>query len=982
MSSLVRVALAAVLLVPALSARAFSQGTITGSILDARSRRPLAGAQVFIANSAVGALSASSGRYLLVNAPAGEVSVQVELLGYRKAARTVTVPSGGSVAVNFELDEEALELDEIIVTGTAGGTQRRAIGNVVDRVDAAKLAEITPSLNMEQTLGQRTPGVTVYPASGMIGTGSVMRIRGVSSMSLPNQPIIIVDGVRVDNEPATGPPLRQGRQVSRLNDLNLEEVESIEVIKGPAAATLYGTEAANGVVQIITKRGRQGPPTVEVAIAQGANWMDDPEGRILWTYSYDDATGKRDSMNVYQLEKARGNNVFQTGHLQSYTVSLRGGSDLVRYFSSVDVDDNEGILSYNWQKKLGARTNLTLVPNEQWEINGNLGYIESKTRFGQAAAGFGIWDMIIYSSPTLLNTPNRGFRYANPETAAKIESLSNLDRFTASAEIRFRPFEWFQQRLVAGRDVVEEENSQLFPRVPPNEINFFGSRGVGSKLVETRDVKYSTLDYSATASFELRPEVRSATSFGAQYVHKGFTTLMTQGDNFPAPSVTTVAGASQTRGSEDFIENKTLGFYLQQQFDWHNRLFVTGALRGDGNSAFGSEFKAAYYPKFSATWVISEEAFWNLRPVNTLRLRTAWGQAGLQPDVFAAVTLYTPTVGSGAAPALTPNTLGNPNLKPEVGDELEFGFDAGLLEDRLTAAFTYYTRTTRDAIVAKPVRPSEGFPGSQMVNLGKVKNWGVELALTGRVLEGERLGWDLGLNLATHKNRIESLGGLPPIVFGDQQHREGYPIASIFHWKVVHAEYDAKGALVNVLCDGGAENDHKPMPCGQAPKLYWGQPNPRWSGNVNSTVTLLRNLQLYALVDFRGGFTQISGDIQGPATVFRNTTTSTPMRDPIYQAYRDVVPRAPIGMYDAGFAKLRELSATFTLPESWVRGFKRASLTAAWRNVALLWAAQKDTWGEPIFDPEIRTPGGEHDARFQTVMPPTMHFLTTLRLTF
>jgi TonB-dependent SusC/RagA subfamily outer membrane receptor len=824
----------------------------------------------------------------------------------------------------------------------------------------------------------------------MVGSGSAVRIRGAASLSLTNQPLIYVDGVRVDNNPSAGPSIRQGRFASRINDFNPEDIESMEIIKGPAAATLYGTEASNGVIQIITKRGRSGKPRFDISLKEGGNFLRNAEDRIRLTYGKNPNSGLLDSVNMLtRWREMTGRNIFTTGRMQQVDASLSGGNEAARYFVSADQLDNTGIVPYNWVKGTTSRANLSLLPATAWQVDAHLDFIQNETRFAQAAEGFGVWDMIVYSKPTLFNTATQGFRYANPDVAGLIDSRSKVNRFTGGVDIKNTPFPWLVQQLKAGVDAGNTTNQILFPRVPDGQTNFFGSKGTGDKTLENVTTNYSTLDYSATAKTD-NSVLTTATSFGAQYYRKQFTLASEFGQNFPTPDVTTVGGAAVTSSGEDFVENKTLGMYVQEALGWRNRLFLTAALRGDANSAFGKDYKAAYYPKLSGAWVVSEEPFWHLSGVTSLRLRGAWGQAGQQPDAFDAITLYTPTTGPGGVPVLTPGSLGNTALKPERGEELELGFDLGVLDDRVTATFTHYNRTTKDAIVRAPNQPSVGFPGARVVNLGRVAAWGSELGVNARVIEGPKLGWDLGLNIATSHNRIESLGGVPPVGVPnsgnaiDQYNREGYSVGAFFWKKVVSADYSSAGTLQNVLCDDGNGGT---IACARAPLIYYGQPTPTTLGSVTNTLTVLKAFRLSALVDYQTGMTFEDGEIEAGHQNFQNTAMSNPISgsvDPIFAAYQGSVGRPPLGFFDAGFVKLRELSASYVLPEGIVArlGASSASLTGAWRNVAFLWQAQKDIYGARIFDPEQRPPGSETAARYQTTIPPSSQIVFTARLGF
>ena len=205
----------------------------------------------------------------------------------------------------------------------------------------------------------------------------------------------------------------------------------------------------------------------------------------------------------------------------------------------------------------------------------------------------------------------------------------------------------------------------------------------------------SRWDYDVTES------LNTQTSFGGQYYQKKEQSRGSLGLVFPTGVVTTISGAATTSADEDFVENVTAGVYIQEQLGWNDRLFLTGAVRWDDNSAFGENFDAAVYPKLSGTWVISEEDFFDVGMINQLRLRSAWGKSGRQPDIFAAQRFYDPNTGPGGVSVLTPGTIGNPDLKPETSSEIEVGADLSMFDDRLSASFTYYDRTTKDAILQR-----------------------------------------------------------------------------------------------------------------------------------------------------------------------------------------------------------------------------------------------------------------------------------------
>ncbi len=956
-------------------------GAVGGKVVDAQSLQPLTGAQVVVAGTNLGGLTDARGRFRITGLTGSQVELRVVMIGYKTATQAVTV---GTEDVRIAVSQAAVALEELVVTGTPGQTQMRAVGNSVTKLNTGAVLEAKPVGSVESLLKGEVPGLTVRTGQGNLGTGGVIRVRGVSSLSLSNQPLIYVDGVRVNNDPRAGPSIRGGSQSSRLDDIDPEDIETIQVIKGPAAATLYGTEASNGVIQITTKRGAQGRPTVSATVKGGGNYFRNPAGRLPTNYWKDPSTGQLVSDNLYADELAAGRHPFTNGPIRSADVQVRGGSDNVHYFTAVGLEDSQGMVNYNWLKKYNLRGNVQLIPNEKWDINFDLGYLNSQTRYGQAANGWDVMGQFIWGSPRTVDTRLRGFLRAPPEVAATIDSRSKVDHTTVSVQINHHPTHWLTNRLTIGTDVTQAANSILFPRSPEGSGGFFGAASLGDKTLDENRDQFTTVDLASTAVLDLAPEINASTSAGAQYYVKQTELVGTRGLQFPAPPITTIGGAAQTFANETYLENKTAGGFVQEQLSWKNRRFLTGAVRFDDNSAFGANFNFVTYPKVSASWVLNEEPFWHLGVVNALKLRAAWGEAGQQPDVFAAAQLYQPETGPGDASVLTPQTIGNPDLRPEKGEELELGFDAGVFSDRIGLQFTYYNQNRKDAILAVPIAPSSGFPGVKFVNLGLVRDRGIEMGAKARILDGPKLAWELGVNYSTNHSLVIDLGGTPPIATGTLQlQKEGYPVAAFFMRRVVSAQVDANGKVTSALCQS---ESGPPVPCDQASAVYAGQPNPTWSGSVENALTVLGNVRLEASVNFQGGFQMIDGDIAASHLAFRNSRAINTGEYPILQAYDQVAGFSfyECGLYDAGWAKLRNLSATYTFPERLASrfGLSRAAFTLAAQNVAVLWQAQKDIFGRRIVDPEVRLTASEQSGYVQTVMPQMSSIVASLRVTF
>lgn len=974
-------------------------GSVTGRVTDARTEQPLASVQVYVQGTRIGALTDRSGRYLLENVPEGEVTIVAELIGYAPVRERVTIASAARAVLDLRLSERAINLDEIVVTGTVGGTQRRAIGNAVEKIDVAKVRELTPAISVDQLIGQRTAGLMVMPPAGQVGTGSPMQIRGVNSMSLTTDPIVYIDGIRMDNDPRRGTGQRGGARVSRLNDLNLDDIERIEVIKGPAAATLYGTEASNGVIQIITKRGRSGRPTFEIDVRTGTNWMWDPESRSGLRWARNASTGEITSFNVYQNEKQNGRGpAFGYGLLQGYAANLRGGTDAVRYFVSGSYNNDVGIVDWNWDKRLALRGNLDVVLSDKLTLRSSNAFVQARTRLIQGGINQDPFSNLMWATPATMNQAQRGWFVAPPEEWGEVEDRADNDRTTSTFELNYRPFSWSTHRITAGIDRSEEKSWQLVPRQPEGSSHFYGAAALGTKTSGRDSRQFLTVDYSGSANYELRG-LAMTSSVGLQYYRLNEASITATGQQFPAPPIVTVTGGAVRSGTENFEENSTLGMFVQQQVGWRNRVFLTGAIRGDDNSAFGADYDAAIYPKLSAAWVLHEEPFFNLPAVQQLRLRAAWGAAGQQPGTFDAARLYDPSIGFRDQPALLPAEFGNPQLKPERGEELEAGFDATLVGGRIELTYTGYLRNTKDAIVERPLAPSSGFAGDQVVNIGRVKGWGHEVAVLARVIQTPRFAWDLQTQFATMQNRIEALGGIDFIGAGGQgQHREGYSISDLFMYRVLSATIDANGNVTEAICDGGrGEDGLEPggaaVPCSEAGKVWWGHTQPTWQLGLGTTVTLFNKLRLYARAEGSGNFWQVNTEIRAIHNLV-NSEAMVKRNDPILFAYRAFENDAT-GAYKAGFLRLREVSAGYDLPMFLLGqlGASRGVLTVGMRNLMMLWTeangwdtARDGSIRVPIanmiaWDPEIRGTGVRSN-NFQTIMPPTASATVSLRLTF
>jgi outer membrane receptor protein involved in Fe transport len=783
--------------------------------------------------------------------------------------------------------------------------------------------------------------------------------------------------------------------IARINDFDPDDIERIEIIKGPASATLYGTEASTGVINVITKRGAVGPARWTVSTRIGSAWLRDPEGRFPINYGRDTAKNVV-ALDIVERENARGTPIFSRGTSQAYHLGVSGGTELLRYHLGGGYESSDGVERANQLRKHSARLNVTLVPTDRLTVQASLGHVGGPTRLSPEGNGGGRMRATVNSDPRNLpgfpapsDTTLRGFGVSLPEEYDLFFDHGGMweqdvDRLTASLHVEHRTLPWLSQRLRAGYDRTAATNTAFYPRVDALiGTSPYPNREFGFKDITVTDGQYHTLDYAATASRELRSGLRSSTSIGGQYYRNGTNRMMSSGDKFPAEGLTAISSTTGERLAEqDFVEDVTLGIYAEEVVAWRDRLFVTAALRADDNSAFGENFDRVVYPKAALSWVVSDEPFARVRWLNTLRLRAAYGEAGKQPAAYDALRTYLPVRGPGDGMAVTPLSIGNPDLRPERGKEIEIGFDAAALGDRLSLDLTYYRKRTVDAIVPRELPPSGGMPGVRLINVGEIRNSGIELLARATPWRGEGWAWDLSLNLATNDNVVVSLGDptLESLPTGEYRaHRAGYPAGSWFERRVVSADMDSTGAVSNVECDDGrggatpcAGADGRYGTADDAPYVHLGRTIPRITGAAASTVTLLgRRLRLHALVDFKTGHHKLD------LNTFGRCTTNPRCRENYFPTEFDARRIASISaggslvdfaIADAGFAKLRELSATYTLPDRWA-----ATLRASRANISLAGRELYSWTRYGGLDPEATylggTRGGNYGNYEQSMIP-------------
>ncbi|HEX6048605.1 MAG TPA: SusC/RagA family TonB-linked outer membrane protein [Gemmatimonadaceae bacterium] len=942
----------------------FAPGSISGRVTDSASRIAVIRAVVTMDGGAMHATTDDEGRYRLTDVAAGAHTLTVRRIGYAPAERLVMVPDGATIVADFPLAAVASRLNEVVTTVT--GPQRRLeVGNVIAVIDADSVVRSSPVTSLSDLINARVPGAQVVLNNGMAGTAPRIRIRGLNSLTVSNDPLLVVDGIRVENSTGTLGS-GYGQTAGRLNDLNPEEIESIEIVKGPSAATLYGTDAANGVIVVKTKRGRAGRTMWNVYGETGL--VDQPErfqdnwyawGHSLTTGAVQQCTlvqaGAKtcaiDSVTTFNPLMNGATTPISRGTRQQTGVQVSGGPSGISYFLSGDYEDETGYLEMpaseaaristerggvsvpgdqlrpNATRKVSLRANASAGIGANADFNLSSGLVSSDTRLvGDGVIGSALWGPGYHSAQdgylSILSRPGEAFAVRNEESAT---------HYLTSGNANWRPLSWLALRATTGLDF----SSTLLDDLQRRDEGPLGTNRLGRRLQRRTNVSQYSVDAGATASGNPFPRLSNRSSLGLQYNQRRQQVTGVSGTNLP-PGSETVTGAALITGEEQSLQTVVAGAYAEQTFGLDDRLFVAGALRADGGSAFGRDFRTALYPKASVSWIaVTQRTGW----MNSVRLRAAYGASGVQPAPTASLPLVTVTpafVDGVAASGARLSAIGNPDLRPERQSELETGADLELLGQRVRLEGTWYTRLSHDALINHPLSSEFGI-ATRQENIGSVSNRGVEGVLSATAIDNRVLTWELSASGSVNHNRLEQMGPGVAVIGVNlaNQSRQGYPLVSAFARPILGYS-DANG-------DGIIEQGE--VTVGDT-AVYLGPTLPPTQLTFASSISLLQGrLRIATQFDHRAGnritnFSQINRCGLFIANCRAVNDPSAPLADQATAVAGNATQfgRTRWGYTEDGsFTRWRELSVTWTLPDRIAGrlGARSGSLSATGRNLHL-----------------------------------------------
>ena len=979
---------------------------VTGTVTRATGGQPIAEAAISVAGGGPRAAARTNdqGRYSIM-VPPGEVKLTIRAIGYRSA--DVVVPPEQATA-DAALGEDIFKLEELVVSGQQTGVERRNATTSTAIVTSEDLKQVQAA-TLDQALQGKLAGARIEQNSGGPGGGLQIRIRGANTAIGSSDPLFVVDGVLYSNSTlpsglfsVTGSSANRGRgelqddAVNRLADLNPNDIASVEVLKGAAASSIYGSKAANGVVIITTNKGRVGRPKVNItqrfgfaSLLRGPTQRAFTDSSALATYS---ETGKIDTATVrsYEvngalpnhdlLDEVAGSKPFAWETL----ADVGGGDENTKYYVSGGWTDNPGIITNTFAKKQTIRANLEQQLSKRLNLQVTSAFTRNQTDRGitnnDNNGGSVTYALAYIPSFLPLLNPDGSFHrleqtylQSNPlQTATLSTNDEEVIRFTGGANLSLQAFttEHSSLRLIAagGADLFTQKATVI---APPELFWQEANALPGLSSLANGDSRF--LNWNANAIHTYSPESgswRATTSLGTQYEDRKLNRAQVVAQGLLPGQTNIDQGATLGQQFELRTTERTLAFYGQEELGLlHDRLLLSGGVRAEKSSANGDDGKYYLFPKASAAY-----RFTNLFGQGSdLKIRGAYGETGNQP-LFGQkfTTLQGGATIGGAIGTQVGQTAGNSLIQPERVKEFEGGFDASFAQGRATFEFTAYRRRTTGLLLNLTPAPSTGFT-QELVNGGQFRNSGIEIAMGVSPVQKKNFSWLLRSTFNRVRSNVDTLpGGITSfrpqnagfgLSFGEFLVETGRPIQQI-----VGQVPDQNGILQTV---------------------FLGDAQPNFTLSLSNDFTF-GNLFLSFLWDWQqGGVAQnqtlslydcngLSPDFDGP-NVTNPDGTVRPRGQYGFDSCNNTGDARPF-VESTSFVKLRELSVGIALPRRWARSIFGASdirLSVTGRNLLLF----TNYFG---YDPEVSNYGQQSIVRNIDLgpYPPMRSFLFNVSLGF
>ena len=814
---------------------ALADGTVTGTITDRDSKKPLVGATVALLpinaepgyKVKYGAYVGKNGIYHIDGVPEGSWTVRVTFVGFKHATRVVEVVNDKEVEASFEMAYDPKRLDEVVVTGMASQHPKTEAQVAVSRVDADALQQANVYTDMSQLLMGKVAGVQIESSSGNVGGGQRFTVRGGGGLNGSGSPLVFVDGARIESGEIS-PTDVGGQAFSALANINPNDIANIEVLKGPAGAALYGTAGSNGVVLITTKRGTRTSDRLDINASAtfGANEMN-----YKW---YSNKVASAPLLN----------DLFKSGPIREYNVSMNGNAGGLGYFLSYGRRNEEGVIAQNSLLRESVRGNFNFSPTGEVTVDLSGFYSTSDVRRPQGDNNI----LSIYANNLLANPAVFGgsvYIFGSDSSAmSMIENKLNTQRFTLGGQINYNP-NWAPGLNFRGVVGFDGNNFANEAYQPPGQ-SYPGIGLDGNRTLVNNTVNRFNFDVSANYATMIGDDITSTTHLGMQAFDTKSGNSSNDMQGYASPKIRAQQSAATFLSTSDGIsQSREAGIFLNEDLVFSNTYFFSLGGRLDHTTLLNSDAIVRFLPRVTGMVRLDQFDFIP-ETFNLFKVRAAYGQSGQPPSILAADAVRWATDRSGYGVGYLIGSIGNPGVKLENIQEFELGLEFEI-DSRYGLDFTYYLGKGRNSIVNFPNTPSTGLTATGVPrNVGGIDNWGFEANAYASVIRTEDWGLDFNLIVNNQKNEVTDLGGAQPIgsTYGDQYIKVGYSRSSFFGYTVTGAAYDSSGMYAGALYSDSLE--------------YIANAIPQWTGSFGTTLRFLKHFSLYGLLEWSTGYSALN----------------------------------------------------------------------------------------------------------------------------
>lgn len=936
----------------------WAQLTVTGTINDAKNN-PLTGASVKLKNSGkLGVTTDAAGKFS-ISIPGNKGVLDISFVGYKSQSLAV---DAGNTDVTITLAEDIGNLNEVVVTGLGTSVKRSNLANAVSSVSARELVGTTTQATVDGALYGKFTGANISANSGAPGGGISIKLRGITSIVGNSQPLFIVDGVYYDNSSINaglnavskakgqGSFAFQDNPSNRVADLDPEDIDKIEILKGASAAAIYGSKAAAGVVIITTKRGRVGKPKVEVSQSVGEQWQLRKLGGRTWdTTKVKAAFGSAglaaynaNGGKIYNYEDALYGN---KGLMNNTRLSVSGGSDKTTYFAGFTYKDDEGIVKHTGYQKEDFRINLDQKVFKFLDLGLNYDYVESRSDRGffnndNTSTTLGVsfvstpWWANLYPDANG-NYPNNPLAPSNfLQTRDLITNREKVFRSLLGGTATFKILNSGKHDLKVlvrgGMDNYTLNTLAIFPKELQFEKDGNGTNGLSA--YGTTINKNSNGSVVGVYNFSPSVKTNFRTQAGLTAENLDQNNVVTTASQLIGTQ-TNVNQAGAVQAEQTRTIQKDRGFFAQEEVNYNDMFIATAGIRGDKSSRNGNANKLYYFPKASLAVNLQNFSFWKLNQVSQFKLRAAYGESGNFAPFGAIYTPLLSAIFNGATGSQITINRGNVLLEPERQKELELGLDVGLFKNRITFEGTYYVKKADNLILLVGVPTSSGFSFAYK-NVAAIRNKGIELNLDLVPIATDNLHWNFQ-TLFWKNDAIVTRLDVPAFntgAFG----------ASLGTYRI------QKGKSPTQIVGIAGPGDRKDPTSGLG---VFGDAEPDFQMSFTNSVTY-KNFELDVLCHWKKGgkninLTTLLSDIFGTSPDYDKTTL-----DPTHQLangpFRLTASNSTASPWvqDASYFRVREIGISYKLPANIIKGVSQIKVGFSGRNLF-------NFFKYPSYDPEV-----------------------------